>query len=353
MKRPELSVIIPTLNEGDTIGETLKNLACQQEVSMEVIVVDGGSTDATRQIAASSDSAVTVISCSAGRSRQLNAGAASAGGKYLLFLHADSRFSNRRALRQGIDELCRLAGPASTLRVAGRFSLTFGRTISGRSFGYRFFELKARLGRPGCSHGDQGFLMPRPLFFLEGPFSETCELLAQTRFADRMLEKGEWVLLTPELVTSARRFETEGLGDRQTINAVIMACGAAGRDDLVTRIPALYREQAACGRLDTGPILGRLGELIDGFSPAEQQAFWDQVGDYALGNAWQVAFFLDVLCGLDSHWNGREDGTLFMRLFDRHIVRRIDNGVGKSIARMLVRSWFSLKKKSPPIPRTG
>jgi len=347
MNRPELTVIIPTLNEEKTLRKTLENLTCQQEVFMEVIVADGGSSDTTRQIAAASSPAATVLNCSAGRSRQLNTGASSANGELLLFLHADSRFTSTRALRQGIDELRRAAGPAGRLLVAGRFSLTFSGSNAGSPLGYRFFELKARLGRPGCSHGDQGFLIPRDLFFLEGPFSETCELLAQTRFADNMREKGQWVLLTPEIVTSARRFEAEGLKERQTINAVIMACGAAGRDELLAGIPELYREQAACGKLAAGPIVRRLRQHVDGLPPDEQRAFWENIADYVLENAWQAAFFLDVLLGLDLTWDGREARTPFLRLFDRYIYRRLDSRGGKSIARMLVRSWLR-SMKSPP-----
>lgn len=350
VNRPELTVVIPTLNEADSIREILENLSRQREVSLEVIVADGGSSDATRQIAAASFPGVTVLGCSTGRSRQLNAGAAMARGELLLLLHADSRFTSPLALRQGIDELRHAAGTARNTLAGGRFSLTFGRSNSNPCLYYRFFELKARLNRPGCSHGDQGFLMPRTLFSEEGPFDESCELLAQTRFADRMLEKGEWLLLTPEIVTSARRFETEGLGERQTLNAVIMACGAAGRDDLIAELPRLYREQAACGRLVTGPILWRLGQIIDGLPPAERRDLWDHVGSYALGNAWQGAFFLDVLLGRARPGGSREEGTLFLRLFDRHLFRWIDNRVGKSMARILVGSWFRLKK-SPPFRR--
>lgn len=351
MNRPELSVIIPTLNEANTIGGTLANLACQQEISPEVIIVDGGSDDATREIAGAEWPGAIVLTGTAGRSRQLNRGAASARGEFLLFLHADSRFSSPRALRQGIDELRRAAGHGSSPRVAGRFSLVFARSSAAPSLGYRFFELKARLARPCCSHGDQGFLVPRPLFSREGPFDERCELLAQTRFADRLGAQGRWLLLTPEIVTSARRFETEGLSERQTINAVILACGAAGRDDLVAEIPVLYREQATCGRLATAPILARLGQRIDRLPADERHAFWHKVGNYVLENAWQGAFFLDVLLGLARPGRGI-DGAPFLRFFDRYVFRRIDTRAGRSMARLLVTGWFRLKK-SPPFRRNN
>ncbi len=345
MKRPELTIIIPTLNEEKTLRQTLENLSCQQDVSLEVIVVDGGSSDATRQLATAACPGATVLAGTPGRSRQLNAGAATARGEFLLFLHADSRFISPLALRRGIDEL-RAAAASRSTPVAGRFSLTFGRSGAGPSLGYRFFELKARLDRPGCSHGDQGFLVPRDLFAHEGPFDERCELLAQTRFADRMLAQGQWQRLTPEIVTSTRRFEAEGLGERQTINAVIMACGAAGRDELIAEIPGLYREHGVCGKLAAGSLLARLGQLVDGLPPDEKSAFWQKVGDYVLGNAWQCAFFLDVLFGTAGTVDGRA-GTPVLKLFDRHVFRLIDNRVGKRVGLVLVEGWFRIRK-SPP-----
>lgn len=341
MKRPELSVVIPTLNEATTIRQTLDNLALQEEVAMEVIVVDGGSTDATLQVVPESGLVPRIIISRAGRSRQLNAGAASAAGELLLFLHADSSFRDPRALRQGVDELRHAAVKA------GRFSLSFGNNTSGRSFGYHYMERKARLSRPGCSHGDQGFLLARRVFDLAGPFGEECDLLAQTRFADRMIQKGGWLLLTPEIVTSARRFEAEGLWRRQAMNAVIMVCGAAGMDRFVNELPALYRRQSECGRLDTGLLLGRLKQLIDGLPPAQRKSFWISVGDYAGENAWQAAFFLDLLLEVCFHGTGGKKKSLFLDLYDDRIFRLLNSRGGKLMARMLVRGLFQLLKAPP------
>jgi len=351
MKRPELSVVIPTLNEATTIRQTLGSLALQEKVAMEIIVVDGGSSDATPQAVAQSGLAVRIISSRPGRSRQLNAGAVNAAGELLLFLHADSSFPAPLALRQGVDEL-RLSATGSAAITAGRFSLSFGNNTSGPSFGYRYMERKARLNRPGCSHGDQGFLLARTVFDLAGPFCEECDLLAQTRFADRMIQKGGWLLLTPEIVTSARRFEAEGLWRRQAMNAVIMACGAAGMDRFLNELPALYRQQPARGRLDTGLILGSLQQLIDGLPPAQRKSFWRDVGDYAGENAWQAAFFLDLLVDAYFHGTGRKEKSLFLDLYDDRIFRLLDSRGGKFMARMLVRGLFQLLK-SPHGGRDG
>ena len=83
-----LSVIIPTLNEEKALPETLGTLF-EQTTDEEVIVVDGGSTDDTKNICAQFP-AITFISSKKGRAAQLNTGARAAHGDILLFLHADT-----------------------------------------------------------------------------------------------------------------------------------------------------------------------------------------------------------------------------------------------------------------------
>ena len=83
-----LSVVIPALDEAACIGATLQSLAPSRDRGVEIIVVDGGSTDATRTLAA--PWADRIVEASRGRSTQLNAGAQAARGRILLFLHADS-----------------------------------------------------------------------------------------------------------------------------------------------------------------------------------------------------------------------------------------------------------------------
>jgi len=81
-----ISIIIPVFNEERSIAATLAGL--QPLVPDELMVVDGGSTDRTRDICESFG--VTVISASRGRGRQMNAGARRATGDVLLFVHADT-----------------------------------------------------------------------------------------------------------------------------------------------------------------------------------------------------------------------------------------------------------------------
>ncbi len=99
---PAISIIVPVYNEEATIGGLLQDLRSQR--SAEVIVVDGGSTDRTAELAAPN---ARLIHSEMGRAAQMNAGAAAASGEVLLFLHADARLEDgsldqiRRAMQDG------------------------------------------------------------------------------------------------------------------------------------------------------------------------------------------------------------------------------------------------------------
>ena len=83
-----ISVVVPALNEARGIRDTLRALAPMRQHGHEVIVVDGGSVDATRELAA--PLADRVIVSPRGRARQMNTGAAAVRGDILWFLHADT-----------------------------------------------------------------------------------------------------------------------------------------------------------------------------------------------------------------------------------------------------------------------
>jgi glycosyltransferase involved in cell wall biosynthesis len=114
-----ISIIVPALNEAAGIEAALAPLQPLRAAGHEVIVVDGGSTDGTREMAA--PFADRVIGSDRGRARQMNAGAAAASGDVLLFLHADT------VLPAGAERLV-LGGLAETGRRWGRFDVR----LSGR-----------------------------------------------------------------------------------------------------------------------------------------------------------------------------------------------------------------------------
>ena len=84
-----LSIIVPMLNEAAALPGLLAQLARWRTRGCEVVVVDGGSTDGSAAMARAAG--FTVVDAERGRARQMNAGAAQAGGEVLLFLHADTQ----------------------------------------------------------------------------------------------------------------------------------------------------------------------------------------------------------------------------------------------------------------------
>jgi len=175
--KPDLSVIIPTLNEEAVLPLLLDDLLRQEGVEFEVLVSDGGSTDATCSLAegrlVSHQIPHQLLTGAPGRGCQLNRAVREARGEWLLFLHADSRLNERTAFEQGIRRLQDVYAAEETYRVAAHFTLQFD--IAGDEeieFDLFLSQAKARLDEPGCTHGDQGFLMSRRFFEEVGPFRE-------------------------------------------------------------------------------------------------------------------------------------------------------------------------------------
>ena len=332
----ELSIVIPTLNERTELPGTLALLAGQQAVDFEIVLSDGGSTDGTGDLALASGLPVRLVRSERGRARQLNTGAAAATGNWLLFLHADSHLADPLAIRRGIDALT--AGDGSR-RAAGHFRLRFRHSRPVAGFGYRYYEQKALLDRAGCAHGDQGLLLPAGLLAEYGGFDESFPPLAETRLADRLRAAGRWRLLSDEIGSSARRFEAEGLRQRQTLNAVIMALAETGYQELLDRLPSSYRPQNEAGRLELADYLGALRSLIDGWPATERKLFWGKIGKYVSNNCWQVAFLGDVLL------NGPA-GTPLLDIYDRWLAGACRSAAAGQLAAVLARCWLYSQRGS-------
>ena len=341
---PALSVIVPVLNERETLPKLLLNLAAQTGVHFETILCDGGSDDGTQQVAAGLATAlplrISIIAEPPGRARQLNAGVAASRAPLLLFLHADSHFPDRHALERAVRALeagCRQAGND---RFAGRFRLVFRQSSQEAARGFAFHEAKARLNRQGCIHGDQGFMLFRTFFDTIGPFPPGPPMLAETHLADRILDEGEWLLFPDEIQTSARRFETEGLRERQTLNALIMGAAAARWDRFFAEVPRLYRQQDQSGRLQLGPILARIDGLLGELPPTERRLLWRAIGGYVRDNAWQIPFFLDMRRSFHRDPTGRQPDTPLTTGFERWLAPLLAGSGGAWLAALLTRFWF-------------
>lgn len=285
-------MVIPALDEADTLPRLLAALGAQRGVSLETIVADGGSTDGTPDIAAAYGA--RVIAAPRGRGAQMNAGAAAAGGEWLLFLHADSRPAAPDQLRRALDTL-RARGER---RLAGHFALRFERERHGHRFLYRFMEAKSASNRRYTINGDQGLLLRREWFQTLGGFDETLPFLEDQRMAAQIEDGGAWVLLPDRLTTSARRFEAEGLGARYLLMAVIMAMYTAGERGFFEAAPDLYRAQAETGRLRVRPFLALAWRHYAARDRAGRRAFRRRLRSVALSQTWQLGLMVRAALGL-------------------------------------------------------
>lgn len=342
MNRPELSIIIPILNERQQLPELFADLARQQSVDFELLISDGGSADdsCTWVLEQFERGPLTgrVVSGSPGRGRQLNRGALEATGDWLLFLHADSRFADPMALRLALDHLQQTGSKS----VAGHFLLSFRRCSLEPSAGYYFYAWKARLGRPGTIHGDQGFLLQQQFFARVGPFREDLPVMEDTDFAERVRRIGNWLLLPGDISTSARRFEEEGLWQRQLLNAVLMCLRSIGYDDFFRAAPEVYRHLQTGDKLNLHPFFSLVRKLFAEQGRDERWRLWWRCGCYVRSHAWQLTFALDAARAFRQ---GLPVGRGRLRLTEwcEPLYELLtDNPAGRLAATLLLRLWFEL-----------
>lgn len=199
MTRIRLSLIIPTLNEGASIGATLSKIAPLRADGVEVIVVDGGSTDDTVEQAAGA--ADQVLRAARGRALQMNAGAAAANGEVLLFLHADTTLPEQAV---GAVE----AGLAGGARQWGRFDVR----LSGSRPLLRVIGLLMNLRSrwTGIATGDQAIFMTREAFRRVGGFPAIA-LMEDIAMSRKLKCLGAPLCLRQRVITSSRRWERDGI----------------------------------------------------------------------------------------------------------------------------------------------
>ena len=194
-----LSIIVPCLDEADGIGATLGALAPLRARGAEVIVVDGGSQDAT--VARARPLADAVVTAPRGRAAQMNAGAARARGEILLFLHADT------LLPEAADALV-VDGLQRLRRGWGRFDVA----IAGRNSLLRVVAalMNARSRLTGIATGDQAIFVTRSLFTAAGGYPDI-PLMEDVALSRRLKRFGPPLCLRHKLTTSGRRWEKRGV----------------------------------------------------------------------------------------------------------------------------------------------
>jgi rSAM/selenodomain-associated transferase 2 len=195
----KISVIVPVLNEGPVIAQTLCSLQSLREAGHEVIVVDGGSHDDTLLL--SKPYADRVIRSSRGRSPQMNAGARLASGEILLFLHADT------LLPEEADRLI-IDGMKGKRKRWGRFDVK----LSGEQPLLRIIEFlmnwRSRLS--SIATGDQAIFVTRELFETVDGFPEI-DLMEDIALSKMLKRHGRPLCLWQRVLASSRRWKEKGL----------------------------------------------------------------------------------------------------------------------------------------------
>jgi rSAM/selenodomain-associated transferase 2 len=198
VSNPKISIIVPALNEAQSITHILGDLAAARAAGHELILVDGGSSDATPGLGRSLVDRLVVAP--RGRATQMNAGAAQATGDLLWFLHADTRVPPGAADR--------LLAALAEGKTWGRFDVR----LSGGAALLRVVErmMNLRSCLTGIATGDQGIFVVRRLFEALGGFPDI-PLMEDIALSKALRRLARPACLKPPLVTSSRRWERDGI----------------------------------------------------------------------------------------------------------------------------------------------
>lgn len=208
----ELSIVIPALNAAESLPGTLAALSAGGQSAPEVIVADGGSTD--RTVAIARDAGARVVTAPKGRGVQLAAGAAAADGRWLLFLHADTRPAP--GWREAVGRF--IADGANRDRAAVfRYALDDARPAARRL--ERLVHWRCRV--LALPYGDQGLLIARRFYDAIGgyrplPLYEDVDII-------RRIGRARLTVLPHPAVTSAARYRRSGYLRRPARNLFCLA----------------------------------------------------------------------------------------------------------------------------------
>lgn len=222
------SIIIPTYNEAEHIANTINKIyTANRKYEVELIVVDGGSTDETINIA--TECGASVIMCQRkGRAAQMNIGAALAKYDLLYFLHADSIPPNdfttqlTNAFKRGVGSGC--------------FRLAFDRK-------HWFLQVNAwftRFDVNAVRFGDQSLFVTKEIFKKAGGFREALLVMEDQEIIHRLKRYGRFKVLDDVVVTSSRKYIDNGIFRMQGIFFMLWAMYYLGYSQI--QILKLYRK---------------------------------------------------------------------------------------------------------------
>ncbi|MFE1743969.1 TIGR04283 family arsenosugar biosynthesis glycosyltransferase [Coleofasciculus sp. H7-2] len=204
-----ISIIIPVLNEAaDRIKSTLASV--QNVENVEVIVVDGGSQNET--VALVKSWGIPVVSSTAGRACQMNAGATAATGDILLFLHADT------SLPAGFEKLVSLT-LAQSGTVAGAFELTIDSPMRSLRLVEKMANWRSRFF--SLPYGDQAIFLKASVFQDVGGFPDL-PIMEDFEFIRCLKRLGRIAIVPTPVLTSARRWQKLGVLKTTLINQIVI-----------------------------------------------------------------------------------------------------------------------------------
>jgi len=191
----KISIVIPTLNEAERIGDLVTYLLGNGQGHLaEIIVVDGGSCDDTKETAAAAGAKVTHIQC-ASRAKQMNEGASIASGHILYFVHADSIPPSTFAA----DILAEIKAGTSM----GCFRYKFDSSSLLLKFNAWFVRFKWLC----CQGGDKTFFIRKEVFWEFQGYDETFVVMEEYNFLTRAMKQYPLRIIPKNAVVSARKYE--------------------------------------------------------------------------------------------------------------------------------------------------
>lgn len=193
----KISIIIPTLNEEETIGDLIAHLKqhSQPDNIAEILVVDGGSQDLTQDIAEASGA--RVITSAKGRATQMNAGAEIASGEMLYFLHADT-----------------YPPPDFDVCIMNAFNAGYQAGNFRHSFDadHPILKLTSWIVNhlPRIQFGDQSLFVLKSTFEAIQGFNTQLTIMEDADFVKRLRDKFRFQRVDCVVITSARKFHDNG-----------------------------------------------------------------------------------------------------------------------------------------------
>jgi rSAM/selenodomain-associated transferase 2 len=222
---PHVSVIVPVLHDRAQLAALIASL--ERPAEMELIVVDGAGD---RQLASLQHAHADVVwlASAPGRALQMNRGAAAARGRWLLFLHADSRLPP--------DWMNTLRDAESARAVGGSFR--FALLSDARAARVIERGVAWRVRRLNLPYGDQALFVRRDVFEELGGF-KTMPLMEDVEFVRRLSRRGRLFHSTRPVTSSARRWEHDGWVWRTALNVAILGLYFLGVNP--SRLAKLYK----------------------------------------------------------------------------------------------------------------